>query len=320
MDTEARMTRRARRPGRVQLAVVVRRIDEPVDLDAWLERYLAALLQAIQTAHARRHRRAEAYPLSGLVTCAHCGDVYTGGGGPKGPPEDPDRYRFYRHSVHGRQDPEAAARIAATCPAAYGILPRRVIEPAVIGAIADTLEDPTVQRRLAQALDRLLGRVVRPAGTTTAGRAELLRRRDRLVNLAASGTLRPDEIEAQLAVIRGELERLDQASQAERFLARRATAIHSERSRLLEMARDFRRAAQRLAAAELRELVRPWIQSAVADRVAATLTLSIRAVPADVRLATGPEPDSQPQALAVVSLGLPTLRHGGNRRRAGGAA
>lgn len=56
MDTEARMTRRARRPGRVQLAVVVRRIDEPVDLDAWLERYLAALLQAIQTAHARRHR------------------------------------------------------------------------------------------------------------------------------------------------------------------------------------------------------------------------------------------------------------------------
>lgn len=28
MDTEARMTRRARRPGRVQLAVVVRRIDE----------------------------------------------------------------------------------------------------------------------------------------------------------------------------------------------------------------------------------------------------------------------------------------------------
>ncbi len=44
----------------------------------------------------RRQRvRAGGYLLTGMLTCAHCGDTFIGGGGPKGPPEDVNRYRFY---------------------------------------------------------------------------------------------------------------------------------------------------------------------------------------------------------------------------------
>jgi DNA invertase Pin-like site-specific DNA recombinase len=58
------------------------------------------LYQAVQDRMASNKRQTTAtrggYPLAGLIRCAQCGMHFAGGGGQKGPPDDPDRFRFYR--------------------------------------------------------------------------------------------------------------------------------------------------------------------------------------------------------------------------------
>jgi hypothetical protein len=49
---------------------------------------------------------------------------------------------------------------------------------------------------------------------------------------------------------------------------------------MVALARDFPGLARRLQGAELRALVRPWLEDAVMDRTTRTLTLTLRPVPA----------------------------------------
>jgi len=60
------------------------------------------------------------------------------------------------------------------------------------------------------------------------------------------------------------------------------------------VALDFRAEATQANGLELRELLRPWLASAVVDKDAMTLTLGIRPVPADIGLFfSSAHPDEQ---------------------------
>jgi DNA invertase Pin-like site-specific DNA recombinase len=257
------------------------------------------------------------YPLSGLLTCAHCGDRLTGGGGPKGPADEPDRYRFYRHSMLDRRafrmDPSAPQ-----CPALMAIVPKRIAEPQVIAAVADIVTSPQMQHVLAQVASRMLEQLAGQPAKTTANlekkRTKLLGERDRLVNLVGRGTLDETEVAARIGQIRAELADLDQLGQQARFSARRLQALERERTRLLEKASVFAQGIASASGAQIREWLRPWLYSAVVDRMQNVLLLTIQppVIGAGVlESATRPGPDSRVERAAGLihrSIPLPPSR------------
>src|SRR5439155_9566143 len=175
-------------------------------------------------------------------TCATCGAPYKGSGGPTGPPTEPDRYRFYREggTTEGR------------CGHRQGTLQKRVVEPLVIAAVADVVATPTVQRVIAQELDKLLG-----AGANTHGiekeRAALEAQRKRIVERIGTGLLSDAEAKASLDEIRARLDALATQREQAKFTAASRKALASERDRLLGMAKDFAARARKLSGAALRE-------------------------------------------------------------------
>ena len=56
-------------------------------------------------------------------------------------------------------------------------------------------------------------------------------------------------------------------------------ALSFEKERLVKMAKDFRATICRLTGAARRELLRPWLESAVVDKEERKVTLTIRRVP-----------------------------------------
>ncbi len=217
------------------------------------------------------------YSLSGLLTCAHCGVPYWGGGGSINykDPSDLDRYRFYRHGQI--DDP-------AECVGQRGTLKRRLVEPAVVEAVAAAVEKPVVRKAIADALDAALAS--RKRGAT--GRADRLQARQaqlraehaRLVAAVSRGVLDDSDARDGLAKLRAE--EADIAAQLEqvRFGDRAATRFRTERSELLAFASDFRSRASQVSGLALRELLRPWIASATVDRESHFIDLAIRKVPA----------------------------------------
>jgi len=216
------------------------------------------------------------YALTGLLRCGACGEPYIGAGGPKGPPEDPDRYRFYR--CRGQKG------VGWTCTGPSGILPRRLVEPAVVDAVAQVVADPSVQTAIAEALDEALAvsgaHAVAERLEAEHRRQALAAERERLVQAIAKGVLTAEDVREPLAVVRSELERLSAAAEQSRFEERRVQALESERARLLCLASDFPTLARRVQGLALRELLRPWIQEAEVDLTSRHLTLTVRRVPA----------------------------------------
>jgi hypothetical protein len=220
------------------------------------------------------------YPLSGLVTCATCGSPFVGGGG-RHVPGDPYAMRFYRDS---------GATKRPRCPGHLMTFRRRDVEPLVIGAIADVLESTPIEALLREAVDAVL----RTSETDQADqRVALERTREsekrklgRLVAAIAEGTIQAEDAKGQADAIRRRIEDAELALGRLRFDRRRVERLESEVERLVEMARDFRTTATRLNGLDLRELLRPWIRSAVVDKHARRLVLEIRPIPADVDLFT----------------------------------
>lgn len=216
------------------------------------------------------------YPLSGLLTCAQCGSLYRGGGGSKGPPGDEDRYRFYRCSGAVKREP--------TCDGRIGILQKRFIEPAVIDAVARVVSHPVVYRMIEDEVDQFM-----EAATDTqrdqrrslqSERERIARRQRALVRAIANETLTEAEAEAEIADIRTVLARVDDQLGRLRFERRWTNALSLEKQRLVRMARDFGAAIRKLSGAAQRELLRPWLDSAVVDKEKRVVTLTIRRVPA----------------------------------------
>lgn len=222
------------------------------------------------------------YSLSGLLTCAHCGDAFAGGGGPKGPEGDLDRYRAYRHRVLSSQSP-TRLEAANACPALFATLTKRTIEPAVMDALAKVVGGPAVRAALTKAIGKRIAEAnvspTKQRAQLERRRAELATQRDRLVNLAATGALSDDEVRNRVATIRAEIEEVTSALQQARFSERRSTENDNLAVKLLALASDFRQALRGASGLEQRELLRPWLASAMVDRLANRLTLSIRTIP-----------------------------------------
>ena len=225
----------------------------------------------------KKHTRSTrgGYSLSGLIRCAHCGEPYVGAGGPKGPPGDPDRYRFYRD--RGGVEPNVV------CEGHLGTLQRRVVEPKVLEIIGEVVSHPAVQELISDELDRALGNIrggqENQRSALKAELACLKDSRNRVVQAIGRGVLRDDDASEELETIRQRKEQAGAALEQLTFEKRRSEAAQGEKSRLLKLAADFPKLATRLKGSALRELIRPWLQDGVVDKVQRTLTLTIRRIP-----------------------------------------
>ena len=216
------------------------------------------------------------YPLSGLITCGQCGSRFTGGGGPKGPAGDPDRYRFYRCSGTVKRKPVCGA---PTCN-----LAKRNIEPAVIDAVSDVVSNPKVYSMIAEEIDRLvdstIGQQRERQRTLKSQRDKFARSQTVLVRAVANETMTEAQAAPELANIRQQIGNVSDELDRLRFEGRRTKTLSAEKTRLLNMAKNFRATIRRLSGAAQRELLRPWLQAATVDKVGRTVTLTIRRIPA----------------------------------------
>lgn len=219
------------------------------------------------------------YPLSGLIHCAQCGQAYVGGGGPQRDRANPDRYRFYRDS--GAHKDSGAGRI---CQGPTGTMRKTLVEKRVIQAVARHVSSPGVQQAVERALDAQLSQSGDSQQDDLAKAQQERRRfegeRERLISAVASGVVEESEARNTLARLRTDIERATAQVERLRFAGRKQLSLASERDRLLAIARDFEGILARASASQVRELLRPWLASAIMDKVNRKLTLELRRVPA----------------------------------------
>lgn len=232
----------------------------------------------------RRTRAASgAYPLSGLIRCTYCGRHYAGGGGPRGPEHDPDRYRFYKCS--GSHDDN---RI---CPGRIGTIQKRVIEPIVIGLVSDIVSAPEVQAMIREEVEAYLsschGSAAEEKAALSARKQTLDREKANLVDAIAAGVLTHDDAKPKMDRVRAGLEEVERALGRLEAMAEFEKDLAREANRLADLAADFSARARELEGPALRELLAPWIGNASFDKVTRVLALTVRRVP---QLATGTAP------------------------------
>jgi DNA invertase Pin-like site-specific DNA recombinase len=236
---------------------------------ALIKRVLWDRVQARLKANRRETRpTAGGYPLRELITCSECGAPYTGSGGPRGPDNEPDRYRFYRERPSDKK-----------CGDRQGTLQKRIIEPAVISAVAKVVGHPKVQRLVAEALDRLLAGVPDTRKALAKEREGLEAQIKRIVERVGQGLIEDSEARPVLADLRGKRDALAAESDRVKFTAANRKGLAADRERLLGMAKDFATRARTLSGSALRDLLRPWLAGATFDKRTRTITLTIRQVP-----------------------------------------
>ena len=249
-----------------------------------------ALWNAVQARlEANRHRGRGVrshYLVSGILRCSHCGESYTGGGGGRSRSKNPQRShrRFYRDN----------GGTSGVCPGRIGTVMRHLVDAALVDVIGSTITRPAVRRRIERAIgDAMSGTSGSVGDSEVAARVERARwekKRDRLIDAVADGTLLPEETSAQLEEIRAALAQIEGQMQALRFSRSRTQSVRSERGRLLEIAMDFPEVAARLSGPALRELVAPWVGALTFDKVGRVLSVGIRPIPAVPSLVPYPLP------------------------------
>lgn len=215
------------------------------------------------------------YPLSGLIRCGSCGMPFVGGGGPRGPAQDPDRYRFYRDSG-GVSSPVKCAPPILT-------LRKRWIEAQVIDAVSLLVAHPETQERIAEEVRSLVFQT-RDATRTKrapldAEREKLMLQRKRLVDAVAAGVVSETEATASLSEVRARISAIDMEVERLRFSERATATIDADVERLVKLAQDFPTQVRRLSGAPLRNLLKPWIADAVVNKEKRVLTLTLWRVP-----------------------------------------
>lgn len=281
-----------------------------------VERALFDRVQALLTRNrTETSPTAGGYPLTGLIHCAHCGHPYIGGGGRKGPPTDPDRYRFYRDSAVDRRHP---------CPGPIGTVTKRILERLVYRTVAQVVSRPSVVAEMAAGFAALIASVGEDAVSRRAhlitARDRAHARRDRLLRLVASGTATEAEAAAVLAECRVQIDTATSALDQLRGDDHRTHHLTAERDRVLALARDFAAQMERMDGNGRRALIRPWIEGATLDKQKRTLTMAIRLLPVahDVIGWSGwPGLDRQADSTGVIRRTITLPRRGrGSRPRA----
>jgi hypothetical protein len=255
--------------------VTVRDAHQPL-----VSRELFAQVEArLATNRVERRATTGGYPLSGFVQCAECGGPFVGGGGRKGPDDDPDRYRFYvdRGGLTRR------AGEVPQCTGRLGTLRKRWLETRVVHEIARVVGNPRVQSIIGHELDRALAEAVGSSDqrrdALEAEQRDVERRRGRLVSAIATGVLDEREAASAMAELRAKSSALAAELERTRFAERRTVGMSALRDRLIALASDFETQALRCSGGALRELVRPWLAGASLNKHERVLTLRIRRVP-----------------------------------------
>jgi DNA invertase Pin-like site-specific DNA recombinase len=219
------------------------------------------------------------YPLSGLVHCAQCGQPFMGGGGRRGPADDPDRFRFYRDRGGVSDRPG----VAPACHGPVATLRKRWLEAVVVRKIAEVVSNPKVQQIIGEEIDRALdeaqGGHAERRVVLEAELVELQRRRSRIVASIGSGVLTEREATATLAELRAKIGATEAELERTRFAVRRTAGMAALRDRLLILAADFETQAFRAVGPALRELIRPWLSRATLNKDTRMLTLQIGMLP-----------------------------------------
>jgi DNA invertase Pin-like site-specific DNA recombinase len=219
------------------------------------------------------------YPLSGMIRCGTCGAPFVGGGGRRGPDDEPDRYRFYRD----RGSVERRANQDALCPGITATLRKRWVERAIVHEIAMVVRDPRVHEIIVEEIDAAIdaahGSHAERRAAMGQELAQLQSQRKRLIDAVARGTLLEREATTTLAELRARIAAAEAELERSRFAARRTEGMTAIRQHLVTLAQQFETQALRAAGPALRELVRPWLLDAVHDKAERMLTLKIRRVP-----------------------------------------
>lgn len=225
----------------------------------------------------QRERRATSggYPLSGLIRCSACGMPFAGGGGNRGPAEDPDRYRFYKDT--------GAVSTPVRCAPPMLTLRKRWVEREVIRAIGTLVAVPATQERIAEYVRTLVFQT-RDATRTRrapldAEREKLILQRKRLVDAVAAGVVSETEATASLSEVRARIAAIDAEVERLRFSERATATIDADVERLVKLTQDFPTQVKRLSGAPLRNLLKPWIADAVVNKEKRVLTLTLWRVP-----------------------------------------
>lgn len=240
----------------------------------------------------KRHTRATAgnYALAGLIRCKQCGHHFAGGGGPKGPANDPDRFRFYK-------DTGNTARVPV-CPPPMLTIRKQWLEAQVIKAIAGLVADSRVmsviQQRMQEVLYSLRNSSKDRREALERDRKHLGDQRKRLLDAIANGTVTEREAALNLAELRSRIAAVESEIERTRFADRGSVGLRAETEKMIRLAQDFPAQASRLKGAQLREVLRPWIKDGVVDKEKRVLTLTLWRVPgieSVFHLNNSPEPD-----------------------------
>ncbi len=234
-----------------------------------------AVARRFATHRSTRRPVVSRYPLSGLLTCATCGSAYVGGGGPLGPPHDPSRFRFYKDS--------GCASDRNICPGRTGTLQARWLEPLVVNAVAEMVADRRVQRAIRAEIDQVFADAPNKAVATrralTHELDDVRRQRTTLVAAVGRGVMTDSEAAPRFAVRRTQERHLTDALDHATLHTEAAAHAAVERQQLLALVSDFPRAVRTLTGPALRDVLEPWIHSAVVDKKRRTLDLRVRYIP-----------------------------------------
>lgn len=205
------------------------------------------------------------YRVRGLVHCAECGEPFVGGGiGGNHRKGEPARIRFYVD--------KGAREKRCPSPTITSVAAHR-LEEAVITGLAEHLTEQLHPEQIAQAMQKRLGAGARAKRPDVAKqRADLTRRRDRLVAAIAAGTMLPEEAADLLTKIRADLAALERVPSPE-VERQQATATLQQ---LQAAAQNFPAIARAATGAELRTLLYPWVERMTFTRHTRELTMQLR--------------------------------------------
>ena len=201
------------------------------------------------------------YLLSGLIQCGDCGGniVCTGGKA---------KYRQYGCATHRRGDGSCAQGMSFT---------QTVVNSLVIDAIAKVAGSRATHKAIEAEYDRMVTvSAVKERRRTTSRRREVLEgQRNNIMRAIAIGTVTAEEASSTLQPIRDELEELSSEIQQLRF----AEPLDAQREEVLAAAKDLPTLIANASIADARDLLEPWLESAVTTADPRGITLRIRRLP-----------------------------------------
>jgi DNA invertase Pin-like site-specific DNA recombinase len=257
--------------------------------DNWFERrdtHPAIVSRALFATVARklaenRKRRTGSvdYLMSGFMRCPYCDARFWGGGVANCRPHIPRERRHMYIDSGGK---------LGVCEGRIGTIMRHLIDDSVLDTIDRTLRAPGVQRQIAADVDEWVRGAVPSADNTLAAiaqrEASLARQKERLVEAIADGIIERREASAKLERLRADLLQCERDRTEVRAATRRVIDVEEERDRLVGLAANFGAVASNLSGPKLRNLVLPWLEDAVFDKIERVLTLKILRIPGDASL------------------------------------